>query len=391
MTPLSGIKLLAVEIGAAGPWCSRMLADMGAEVIKVEPKTGDVSRHWDSVAGGLSAAHVFLNRNKKSLAIDLKSDEGRDIFLKLAAEADAIVENFKPGAVARLGIGYEDVRKINPRIVYGHISGFGQDGPYRDEKAYDMIIQGEAGYILMTGTPEEPAKIPISICDEAAGFYAAIGLLGLLNRRNQTGEGGEFEVSMLECAATMLGYAPHFLWHRGEEPVRTGIRHGLLTPYGPYRAGDELWFSLAVLSEAAWAKLCNEVIETPELLADARFKNNESRIANRAALEGRLTEIFMGKPKAEWLERLRAAGIPCGGVNTLGEVLDHPQLKARGAIGELTSPVGPLKEFLSPIRVTGEEPVFDHLPGLGEHTDEILQSLGFDDEARARLKESGVV
>ena len=254
-----------------------------------------------------------------------------------------------------------------------------------------MIIQGEAGYILMTGTEEAPAKIPVSICDETAGFYAALGLLGLLNRRHESGEGGEFEVSMLECAATLLGYAPHFLWHRGEEPLRTGLRHGLLTPYGPYKAGDDLWFSLAVLSEAAWRKLCEEVVEAPELFADARYKDNESRIANRAALEGRLVELFMAEPKDEWLTRLRAAGIPCGGVNTLGEVLEHPQLKARGAIGELSSSVGPLKEFLSPIRISGEAPVFDHLPDLGEHSEEILQALGYDAPARARLKDSGVV
>ena len=391
MTPLSAIKVLAVEIGAAGPWCSRMLADMGAEVVKIEPLSGDLTRHWDGACRGLSAAHVFLNRNKKSLTLNLKSDEGREIFLKLAAEADVIIENFKPGVVARLGIDYEAVRAVKPDIIYGHISGFGQDGPYRDQKAYDMIIQGEAGYILMTGTEEAPAKIPVSICDETAGFYAALGLLGLLNRRHESGEGGEFEVSMLECAATLLGYAPHFLWHRGEEPLRTGLRHGLLTPYGPYKAGDDLWFSLAVLSEAAWRKLCEEVVEAPELFADARYKDNESRIANRAALEGRLVELFMAEPKAKWLTRLRAAGIPCGGVNTLGEVLEHPQLKARGAIGELSSSVGPLKEFLSPIRISGEAPVFDHLPDLGEHSEEILQALGYDAPARARLKDSGVV
>ena len=391
MTPLNGIKVLAVEIGAAGPWCSRMLADMGAEVVKIEPLTGDLTRHWDTACRGLSAAHVFLNRNKKSLTLNLKSDEGREIFLKLAAEADTIIENFKPGVVARLGIDYEAVRAVNPDIIYGHISGFGQDGPYRDEKAYDLIIQGEAGYILMTGSEEAPAKIPISICDETAGFYAALGVLGLLNRRNENGEGGEFEISMLECAATLLGYAPHFLWHRDEEPLRTGLRHGLLTPYGPYKASDDLWFSLAVLSEAAWKKLCEEVIHAPEMFEDMRFKDNESRIANRAALEGRLVELFMGEPKAEWLTRLRSAGIPCGSVNTLGEVLEHPQLKARGAIGELTSSVGPLKEFLSPIRVRGEAAVFDHLPDLGEHSEEILQALGYDAAARARLKDSGVV
>jgi crotonobetainyl-CoA:carnitine CoA-transferase CaiB-like acyl-CoA transferase len=391
MTPLSGIKVLAVEIGAAGPWCSRLLADMGAEVVKVEPLEGDLTRNWDSVCKGLSAAHVFLNRNKKSLTLNLKSDEGREIFLKLAAEADIVFENFKPGVVARLGIDYAAVRTVKADIIYGHISGFGQDGPYRDEKAYDMIIQGEVGYILMTGSADAPAKIPVSICDEAAGFYAALGILGLLNRRNQSGEGGEFEVSMLECAATMLGYVPHLLWHRGEEPKRTGMRHGLLTPYGPYKAGDDLWFSIAVLSEAAWRKLCEEVVEAPELLDDARYKNNETRIANRAPLEGRLVELFMARPKSEWLTRLRAAGIPCGGVNTLGEVLDHPQLKARGAIGELTSSVGPLKEFLSPIRVAGEAPIFDHLPDLGEHSEEILKKLGYGAAARARLKDSGVV
>lgn len=391
MTPLAGIKVLAVEIGAAGPWCSRLLADMGAEVIKVEPLEGDLTRNWDSVCNGLSAAHVFLNRNKKSLAINLKSDEGREIFLKLSTEADIVFENFKPGVVSRLGIDYAAVQVVKPDIIYGHISGFGQDGPYRDEKAYDMIIQGEAGYILMTGTPEEPAKIPISVCDETAGFYAAIGILGLLNRRNQSGEGGEFEVSMLECAATLLGYIPHFHWHRDEEPKRTGMRHGLLTPYGPYKASDDLWFSLAVLSELAWRKLCEQVIEAPELLADARFQNNEARITNRSTLEGRLVELFMASPKAEWLARLRAAGIPCGSVNTLGEVLEHPQLKARGAIRELTSSVGPLKEFLSPIRVSGEASVFDHLPDLGEHSEEILQKLGYDAEARTLLKEQGVI
>ena len=382
---LEGCRILSVEVGAAAPFASRLLADLGAAVVKVEPLEGDLSRGWDTACNGIAAGFVWLNRNKQSLTLNLKRAEGRKIFLALAADADVVLENFKPGAVGRLGIDYEAVKTVKPDIIYGHISGFGQQGPYRDEKAYDMIIQGEAGFILMTGTAEAPAKIPLSICDLTAGFYAALGIVGLLNQRQRTGEGAEFEVSMLEAAASLLGYFPHFLWHRGEEPVRTGIRHALLTPYGPYEASDGLYFSLAALSEASWRTLCVEIIEAPELVDDPRYQSNELRVANRDGLEARLDQIFKTRTKADWLARLRAAAIPCGGVNTLREVLDHPQLAFANTIRELDSPVGPLKEFVNPIRVAGQAAVFDGVPALGEHTDEILEALGYDAAARAKL------
>ncbi|MCZ2095696.1 MAG: CoA transferase [Anaerolineae bacterium] len=384
---LTGIRVVSVEVGAAGPFAARLLADLGASVVKVEPPDGgDIARSWDTACKGLSAAHVWLNRNKRSLTLDLKQPAGREVFMRLAAEADIVLENFRPGAVARLGIDYEAVKAVNPRIIYGHISGFGQEGPYRDAKAFDMIIQGEAGLILMNGSPDAPAKIPLSICDLTAGFYAAIGMLGLLERRNRTGQGAEFEIAMLESVMSLLGYFPHWYWHRGEEPKRTGMRHHLLTPYGPYTAGDGLMFSIAILSDAAWKAFCREVVEVPELLDDPRFVDNETRIANRVELETRLGELFATRPQHEWLARLSAAGIPCGRVNTLATALEHPQNAFLGTIADLDTPAGPMREIVSPIRVKGVPTVFERVPGLGEQTDEVLKEVGFSDDEIASLR-----
>jgi crotonobetainyl-CoA:carnitine CoA-transferase CaiB-like acyl-CoA transferase len=378
MALLDGLKILTLEIGAAAPFASRLLADMGASVIKIEPPEGDISRGWDRVCNGLSAGFVWLNRNKQSLVLDLKTEPARSAFLDLARDADVVLENYRPGVADKLGVGYGAVAAVNPRIIYGHISGYGPTGPFALEKAFDMIIQGEAGYILMNGSPEAPAKIPLSICDLTAGLYAALGILGLIERRHQTGLGGEVDISMLEAAVSLLGYFPHYYWHRGELPVRTGARYHLLTPYGSYTASDGKVFQLAVLSDPAWKKFCREVIEAPELLTDSRFRDNETRIRNREALEGRLAEIFSARSQAEWLERLRGAGMPCGRVNDLADVLAHPQLAHAKTIQELQSPVGPLKEFANPIRVRDAQMVFDFVPGLGQHTAEIMASLGRD-------------
>lgn len=389
MAALDGLRVITLEIGAAAPFCSRILADLGASVVKIEPPEGDISRGWDSVCGGLSAGFVWLNRNKQSLVLDLKTAPARAACLDLIREADVVIENYRPGVADQLGVGYAAASAVNPRVIYGHISGYGPDGPFAQEKAFDMIIQGEAGFISMTGSPDEPAKIPLSICDLTAGFYAAIGILGLLEQRHRTGLGGEFNVSMLEAAVSLLGYFPHYYWHKGEVPVRTGSRHHLLTPYGSYRAGDGKIFQLAVLSDPAWKTFCRTVIEAPELLADPRFKDNETRIQNRVALESRLAEIFASKPEAEWLRRLRAAGLPCGRINDLREVLAHPQLAYTQAIQMLESPAGPLQEFVSPIRVRGAEPIMRRVPGLGEDTVEILRRLGRDAAGNAVAAKNG--
>jgi itaconate CoA-transferase len=381
--PLEGVRVLAVEVGAAGPFASRLLADLGADVIKVEPPGGDLARGWDTVARGFSAAHVWLNRNKRSLVLDLKEPKGRELFFELAATADVVLENFKPGVVDELGVGYADVCKVRPDIVYGHISGFGQTGPDSNRKAFDMIIQGEAGLIMMNGSPEAPAKLPLSICDLTAGFYAALGLLAFLRHRDRTGEGMEFEVSMLEAAMSLLGYFPHRYWNNGEEPQRVGLRHHILVPYGPFEARDGRLLQIAILSEPIWRRFCKTVLERPDLLEDARFASNAGRLAHRDVLEPLIAAVFRTRPQDEWLARLDAAEIPCGRINTLAQALAHPQLEAMHTIQELASPAGPVREFVNPVRPMRAKLPFDAVPGLDEHAEQITAEIAAGRAGRA--------
>jgi itaconate CoA-transferase len=374
--PLSDVRVVAIETGAAGPFASRLLADLGADVVKIEPPgVGDVSRTWDTVCDGLSSATIWLNRNKRSVALDLKTEQGREALLKLAATADVVTENFKPGAVDKLGVGYEAVRAVQPKIIYGHISGFGRTGPYRDEKAYDMIIQGESGLLSLTGSPEAPAKVPISICDLSAGMYAALTVVALLHRRSTSGTGGEFDVSMLESILSLYGTFPHMYWHDGISPPRTGARHHMLSPYGPYEDIDGKQFSIAVLSPSSFAAFCRSVIERPELIEDERFRTNELRVRNRQMLEATVAEIFGKKTREIWLDRLRGVGIPCGIVNDLGEALAHPQLAYLEAIKEVKTSAGPMRELVSPIRIDGGTLPLGHVPDHGEHTNDVLATL----------------
>lgn len=374
--PLEGTRVIAIETGASGPFASRLLADFGADVIKVEPPGGgDVSRSWDTVCNGISAATVWLNRNKRSVVLDLKAEEDLRLLLDLVAEADIVVENFRPGSVEKLGIGYEALKAVKPDLIYGHISGFGRSGPYREAKAYDMIIQGESGLMSLTGSPDDLAKVPISICDLAAGKYAALTALAMLNRRHRTGEGGEFEVSMLEAVLSLFGTFPHIFWHRGKSPPRTGARHHMLSPYGPYEDRDGQQFSIAVLSPNAYETFCRDVIKAPELVEDERFCTNERRVQNRLVLEEKIGGILRTKKRAVWLPLLKSAGIPCGVVNDLGEALDHPQLKHMEAIQTVETAAGPMREFVGPVRIDGHALPLKRVPGLGEHTQEVLSEL----------------
>jgi crotonobetainyl-CoA:carnitine CoA-transferase CaiB-like acyl-CoA transferase len=389
---LVGVRVVAFEQAAAAPFASHLLADMGAEVIKIErPGTGDVIRQWDTAVRGLSSGYVWLNRNKRSVTLDVKAPEGVAILRQLAERADVFLENFAPGVVDRLGVGYADLRARNPRLVYCSLSGYGQTGPYRDVKAFDLLIQGEAGVILSTGYPDKPAKVSVPIADIAAGMYAALGIVLALYQRDRTGEGQFIDIAMFESVLSWLGYFPHHYWHRGEEPERVGMRHHFVTPYGPYLARDGKYVSLAVASAHDWEVFCRQVIERPDLLEDPRFATNEARRTNRATLEALIEALIAERDAAYWLERLRAAGLPYGEVRGMAEVLAHPQVAARRMIREVASPVGRIPVIASPLHLSASPARYERVPALGEDTAAVLGELGYDAAAIARLRAQGVI
>jgi crotonobetainyl-CoA:carnitine CoA-transferase CaiB-like acyl-CoA transferase len=374
---LRGTRVLAFENGLAGPLATRLLADLGADVVKVErPDGGDVTRAWDTIAGGLSSGFVWVNRGKRSVALDLKEASARPVVARLVERSDVVLVNYTPGWAERVGIGEEAVRALRPDVVYVEISGYGPDGPYAGKNAYDLVMQGETGLIAVTGTPEAPARVGISACDVGAASYAAVATLAALARRASTGEGARVSVSLFDTMVDWLGYFPHLWWHRGEEPERTGMRHPLFCPYGPFPAGDGRRFGLAVLSADHWRALCEDVVGRPDLFADERLAENEGRVAHRDELEAHLEDAFAGRPAREWLERLEAARIPCGAVNDVRDVVEHPQLAHNGLVVEVDSPVGPLPVIGSPFLVDGERPPSGGVPALGEHTEEVLAELG---------------
>lgn len=392
MFALEDINVLALESGVSAPLCTRLLGDLGAEVVKVErPGTGDVHRHWDSSVYGTSTAHVWLDRNKRSIELDLKNDDGRSVFLDLAAKADVVVQNFSPGVVERLGIGYDDVIQRNPEVVYLNLSGFGRSGPYRDRKVYDLVMQGEAGLILMNGSPDYPAKIPLSICDINASMYGALSVLAVLFNRSQTGNGREIDVNMFSGMLDWLGYFPLQYWYDDDLPGRTGMRHHLITPYGPHRTSDDQYINLAVLSEAHWRTFCLDVIERGDLLEDSRFDTNEKRIENRGVFEPIVEDVIASKPRDYWAERLDKAGIPWGDVNRLDEVLRHPQTEHLEMVRQLDTDRGPVKYIDNPVDIEGLEMRRERMPGLGEHTESVLVDLGYSREEIDRLANEGVI
>jgi itaconate CoA-transferase len=377
---LDGVRVLACETGLAGPLCSRLLADFGADVVKLEPPgTGDVTRGWDTIARGLSSGFVWVNRGKRSVALDVRDPDARPALERLLARSDVFLQNFTPGWAERVGLGEDAVRALRPDVVYADISGYGPDGPYAQKNAYDLVMQGETGLVSVTGTDESAARVGISVCDVGAGTYAAIGILAALVRRAATGEGERVSVSLFDVMVDWLGYFPHLWWHRRATPERTGMRHPLFCPYGPYPAGDGRLFALAVLSPDHWRALCLAVLDRPDLLADARYETNESRVAARAELERELEESFAARGAPEWIERLEAAGIPCGRVNDLADVMEHPQLAHNRLVAEVASPVGPVPTVGVPYLVGGRRPPPGDVPALGQHTEEVLSELGLGD------------
>jgi crotonobetainyl-CoA:carnitine CoA-transferase CaiB-like acyl-CoA transferase len=384
--------VLAVEGGASGPFCSRLLGDLGADVVKVErPGTGDVNRHWDTVVHGESAAHAWLDRNKRSLELDLKREEGSELFLDLAERADVVTQNAAPGVVGRLGIGYEAVREVNSEIVYLHISGYGRSGPYSDRKAYDMITQGETGPMAMSGVPGAMAKIPLSICDINAAMYGALGGVdGAVPPRTDRRGPGARRDDVRGCAV-VARLLPVQVLVRRRDPGTGRDEPPPVHPLRPLRGRRRRAGVLAVLSAAHWETFCRDVLERPGQAEDPRFAENESRVEHRETLETRIAEAFAERPREEWTARLQAAGIPWGDVNELDDVLAHPQADHLDAIREIPYRDGSLSFVDHPVDFGAVDTRREPMPDLGEHTESVLREVGLGDEAIRRLHGAGVV
>ncbi|MBI2880767.1 MAG: CoA transferase [Candidatus Tectomicrobia bacterium] len=393
---LQGISVVSLGSSVSAPLCARFLADLGAQVIKVErPGEGDFARGWDEVLPGVSSAHLWCNPNKRSITLNLKSEKGCEALGRLTGRADVFLENFSPGVVGKLGIDYPWARALNPRVIYCHISGYGQDGPYRDMKALDMLIQGEAGAIYLTGPPETPAKVALSIADSSASLFAALSILAALEERRRTGEGQEIDVSMFDCLVSLLGYLPYQYLYGGREPQRVGLRHHLIAPYGPWSARDGKWVNISVATPGAWDTFCR-LIGRPDLREDPRFQTNAERVRNLPALDREIDAAFAQEDAPVWIERLKAAGIPCGAVNRIPEVIDHPQTRHRRLLRE-TDPGedGGRKERLRlfgfPVQFSRSEIRLAPPPRLGEHTQMILAELGYSAEEMEVFRREGVV
>jgi itaconate CoA-transferase len=382
MQPLQGITVVTLEHAIAAPFATRQLADLGARVIKIErPGSGDFARGYDQRVRGLASHFVWTNRSKESLTLDVKHPEAAKVLERLVLEkADVVVQNLAPGAAARLGIGFEALSPRKPGLIVCDISGYGDDpvnpGPYRDKKAYDLLIQSEAGFVSVTGTPDEPCKAGPSIADIAAGMYAYTNILAALMQRSQTGRGQRIDISMLESLAEWTSYPLYYAFEGAAPPPRTGASHATIYPYGPFPAGDGGTVMLGLQNEREWASFCATVLQQPALATDPRFTANFKRVAERVALRQIIVDAFASLTVAQVVERLEQAQIANAQVNTMAEVWAHPQLQARGRWTEVGSPQGPLPAMLPPgTWETG--PRMDPVPALGEHTDAILTELGY--------------
>jgi len=377
MRPLDGITVVSLEHAIAAPFCTRQLADLGARVIKVEREGGgDFARDYDTRVRGLSSHFVWVNRSKESLALDLKTDFARDVMHRLVDRADVFVQNLAPGAAARLGLDAATLRARNPRLIACDISGYGNDGPYRDRKAYDLLIQGEAGFLSVTGSKDEPAKAGSSIADIAAGMYAYSAILSALLLRSRTGEGSHIDVSMLESLAEWMGYPLYYAFEGAEPPPRAGAAHATIYPYGPFKAGDGRDVMLGLQNEREWQAFCETVLEEPALAHDARFGNNALRNQHREALRHLILDRFAAMDSHEVRRRLDRAHIANADVNTMHDVWSHPQLAARHRWAEIGSPAGPIPALKPPAASDAFEYRMDGVPRVGEHNAAILAELG---------------
>jgi itaconate CoA-transferase len=392
MRPLEGITVVSLEQAVAAPFATRQLADLGARVIKVErPGVGDFARGYDTAVRGMCSQFVWLNRSKESLTLDLKQDAAKLVLHRLLEKADVFIQNLAPGAIDRLGFGTADLRAKYPRLIVCNLSGYGSTGPYRDKKAYDLLVQAETALISITGTEESPAKVGISIADISCGMYAYSGILTALLVRSRSGEGMALETSLFDSLSEWMSYPAYYTLYGGTAPPRTGASHATIAPYGPSQSGDGKTVYLGLQNEREWKRFCDIVLQKPELASDPLFDSNAKRVRNRTQLDQAIEEVFGKLTAAEITARLELAQIANARLNTVQEFLEHPQLQARNRWAQVESPVGPLHMLRPPVTLENAEPVLNAVPALGENTDAILAELKFDAQTIAAWRNADMI
>ncbi|MDH1902743.1 CaiB/BaiF CoA-transferase family protein [Comamonas aquatica] len=384
--PLDGITVVSLEHAVAAPFCTRQLADLGARVIKVErPGSGDFARGYDQRVQGQSSHFTWINRSKESLALDVKQPQAKQALMELLKTADVLVQNLAPGAAARMGLSYAALKAHNPKLIVCDISGYGADGPYRDKKAYDLLIQSEAGFLSVTGTPETPSKSGISVADIAAGMYAYTNILSALLLRGKTGSGSHIDVSMLEAMGEWMGYPLYYAYDGAPPPPRTGASHASIYPYGPFVAGDGKTVMLGLQNEREWKAFCDTVLQLPAVASDARFCSNAQRNTHREALQALILQTFAALTAAQVVDRLEAAGIANARVNDMADLWQHPQLQARQRWRTVGTPAGEVPALLPPGVNSAFDYRMDPIPAVGQHNASILAELGWSAEQIAAL------
>jgi len=392
VSPLDGITVIALEHAIAAPFCTRQLADLGARVIKIErPEVGDFARGYDQRVKGMSSHFTWTNRSKESLTLDLKHKEAMNALLKLLQTADVFVQNLAPGAAARMGLSADDLKKLNPKLIVCDISGYGSFGPYRDKKAYDLLIQSEAGFLSVTGTKDSPAKAGCSIADIAAGMYAYTNILSALLLRGRTGQGSHIDVSMLEALSEWMGFPLYYAYDNAEPPARSGASHATIYPYGPFPVANGATVILGLQNEREWVIFCEKVLLTPSLAVDERFNSNTKRHESRELLNSIIDECFKNLSITEVEARLDSAKIANARMNDMKDVWDHPQLGARHRWKYIGTPVGDVPALLPPGINSEYTYRMDPIPSVGQHTQDILIELGFSESLIAQMKSSGAI
>ena len=390
--PLDGITVVSLEHAIAAPFCTRQLADLGARVIKVErPGGGDFARGYDTQVDGLCSHFVWVNRSKESLTLDLKQPSAIAALKTLLKTADVLVQNLAPGAAARMGLTAEILQKDNPKLILCDISGYGNDGPYRDKKAYDLLIQSEAGFLSITGTPENPSKAGNSIADIAAGMYAYTNILAALLQRGKTGKGSVIDISMLESLTEWMSFPLYYAYKGAEPPPRNGASHATIYPYGPFKAGDGKTVMLGLQNEREWVQFCETVIENPALAQDERFDRNFKRNEKRTELLEIIGACFSKLTSEQLIARLEKAQIANAHLNDMEGLWKHEQLKARNRWTEVDTPNGAIAALLPPGLNSSYDYRMDPIPAVGDHTDSILKELGLDETDIASMRASGAI